>query len=86
MKKIIFTTLLLLMTSSIQAEQRLTGTINKIDIETGQIVIDNINYQMNLGNFGGNSGIKYNDVKNLKRGSKVNFVSNISFITKIKLK
>jgi hypothetical protein len=83
MKVIITIMTFFILTCNVQAERRMRGIVDKVDIENGYIVINSIQYRLEDGKTKVTSGEYKLDLDMLKAGSKIEFVSDNSFVTEI---
>jgi len=76
---------LLVMLGSVQAETRLTGTINQVSLEGGYIVINQNQYKIKRGKTEVYSGDNLINEDFLKEGQSVYFSYDNALVTKIRL-
>ncbi len=81
---IIFT--MLIMVNYVEAESNGIGTVSKIDLDNGYIIIDMARYKIRKGATKVLSGEHQIGLSRLKVGAKIDFISDEMFLTKIRLK
>ena len=74
-----------MMIGNVQAERSLRGTVNKVDLEGGHIVINNIQYRMVPGKTKISSGEYLIDVGLLRPGMRVTYTPDTTLVTEIRL-
>jgi hypothetical protein len=85
MKKLITIMIFFILVCNVQAERRMRGTVEKVDLEKGYIVINGMQYRLKEGKTKVNSGEYQMDLGMLTAGSKIEFVFDKALVTEITL-